>query len=179
MNLPSYSLVAALALLSHPIIAAAQTETFPGPAQAKRGFELFFAAPKGQPCGACHVMQGKGTAVAPDLTKIARLPPRAFVMSILSTRTQYAVSVKPKTGEKFPAMKVKEVGTVTEFYDLSKTPPELVKIEKDQIDSVTDNTTWKHPPESMGYTKEQLADIIAYIKWVGYRSSSAVKPGEL
>jgi len=159
--------------------APAKPGTFSGPAQAKRGYELFFDATKTQPCGVCHLMQGRGTAVGPDLAKIARLPARGFVIAILSTRTQYAVSVKPKEGEKFSAMKVKEDDQAIELYDLSKTPPELRKLAKAEIEAITDNAAWKHPPESAGYSKDQLADVIAYIKWVGYKSKSPVKPDEL
>ncbi len=159
--------------------APAKPAAFSGPAQAKRGYDLFFDETKTQSCGVCHMMQRRGAAVGPDLAKIARLPPRAFVMAILSTRTQYAVAVQPKDGEKFPAMKVKEDDQAVELYDLSKTPPELRKLAKAEITAITDNATWKHPPESASYSKDQLADVIAYIKWVGYKSTSAVKPGEL
>jgi len=159
--------------------APAKSGTFPGPAQAKRGYDLFFDATKTQSCGVCHLMQGRGTAVGPNLAKIARLPARAFVMAILSTRTQYAVAVQPKDGEKFSAMKVKEDDQAIELYDLSKTPPELRKMTKAEIEAITDNAAWKHPPGSATYSKDQLADVIAYIKWVGYKSTSAVKPDEL
>lgn len=172
-------LLQAILAASQAGIPASQAEKFAGPPQAKRGYDLFLDTSKGQPCGECHAIDGRGTAVGPDLKKIARLPARAFVMAILSTRTQYAVAVKPKTGDRFPAMRVKEDDKVAVFYDLSKTPPELRELPPSEIDSVTDNSTWKHPPESQGYTKEELADIIAYIKWAGYRSRSAVKASEL
>ena len=157
----------------------AQATTFSGPPQAQRGYKLFFESTKGQPCGACHVLAGRGTPAGPDLKAVARLPARAFVMAIKSTRTQYVQKVEPKTGDPFPAMKVKEDDKVVELYDLSKTPPELRKIEKAEISSMKDNDSWKHPPSSLEYTNEELADIIAFIKWVGYRHSAGVKASEL
>jgi mono/diheme cytochrome c family protein len=160
-------------------VAAQEKEACSGPAQPKRGCELFFKAPTGEPCGSCHLMGGRGTAVGPDLKAIARLSPAGLVTAIRSTRTQYAVNVKTKTGESFPAMKVKEDTNTAEIYDLSKTPPELRKLDRADIDSITDNMTWKHPPASQEYTSEQLADIIAYIKWIGYRSTSEIKPSDI
>jgi len=172
-----------LALLLAPaVMAAAQAgaqDTFTGPPQAKRGYDLFFQSTKGQPCGACHAMSGKGTAVGPDLKVISRLPARGFVAAILATRTQYVVSAAPVSGDAFPAMKVKADDKVVELYDLSKTPPELRKLEKAEIKSMTDNSTWKHPPAGAGYTNEELADIIAYIKYAGYKSTSVIKPEDL
>jgi hypothetical protein len=88
-------------------------------------------------------------------------------------------SVEPKTGEPFPAMKVKEDDKVVELYDLSKTLPELRKMDKAEIGSMKDNASWKHPPSSLEYTNEELADIIAFVKWVGYRHSAGVKASEL
>jgi putative heme-binding domain-containing protein len=172
-------------LLVQALLAAFQTNTaasqekFAGPAQAKRGYDLFFNASKGEPCGTCHKMDNRGVAVGPDLKAIARIPPRAFATAILSTRTQYVIAVKLKTGESFPAMRVKQDDNVVELYDLTKTPPELRKIERAEIESITDNMKWKHPAESMGYTSQQLADIIAYIKWSAYRSRTEIKPSDV
>ena len=43
----------------------------PIPPQAARGRELFLQSPKGTACGTCHEMAGIGTAVGPDLSKLA------------------------------------------------------------------------------------------------------------
>lgn len=169
----------AFAAMAQSGAAAGQAQQFSGPPQATRGYALFFETSKGQPCGTCHAMGGRGTAVGPNLKDIARLPPRGFVMAIRSTRTQYVVAVKLKTGDTFPAMKVKEDDKVLEVYDLSKSPPELRKIDRAEVDSVADNSVWKHPPASVEYTSEELADIIAYIKWAGYRSTSPVRPSDV
>jgi putative heme-binding domain-containing protein len=165
-----------LILLMAPVLLAQQDKM---PAQAERGQKLFFESTKGTNCGTCHAMAGKGTAVGPDLTRLARINPRGIVTAILATRTQYVVNVQTKAGAAFPGMKVNEEGTATVYYDLSKTPPEQVKVEKADVRSVQDNASWKHPPESTGYSKEQLADIIAYIRWVGFGDTKGVSPGDL
>jgi len=65
------------------------------------------------------------------------------------------------------------------FYDLSKKPPELKKFTKAQIKSTKDNTTWKHPPESLGLSNEQLADIIAYVRWAALKDKKTIDPTEV
>jgi len=154
-------------------------EEFSGPPQAKRGYELFFKAADGVSCSACHAMKGKGTPAGPDLTKIAYLNPKAIVMAIFSSRTMYVQEFKLQTGDTFPAMKAGEQGDVVKLYDLSKTPPQLREVKKAEIDSMRDNNTWKHPVESKGFSKEQLADVIGYIKFAGAGDRKEVKPSDI
>jgi hypothetical protein len=96
-------------------------------------------------------------------------------MAIKATMTVYVQEVKPKGGTAFAAMKA---GDDLSFYDLSKTPPELRKFAKGEFET-SGNTKWKHPPESAGYTAEQLADVIAYLRFVGANDRKAVDPEEL
>ena len=46
----------------------------------------------------------QGTAVGPDLSRLAHLNPRAIVSAIRATRTQYVQTVKLKNGKEFPGM---------------------------------------------------------------------------
>ena len=147
------------------------------PAQAARGQAAFFDESVAAHCGGCHSLAQKGTAVGPDLTRLAHLNARAIVMAIRATRTQYVQWVKLKNGKEFPGMPgAKDEGTT--YYDLSATPPVLKKLEKSDIASVGDNASWKHPPESAGYTAQQLADVIAYIKWASYGDTKSVSPAD-
>jgi mono/diheme cytochrome c family protein len=166
-------LAALLATAALGLTAVAQTKGEP-PAQAKRGMELFRNSEKGA-CITCHKMQGVGEPVGPDLAKTASvLPPRALAMAIRATMTVYVLEVKPKTGAAFPAMKVDDLS----FYDLSTKPPELKKFAKGEFETAG-NTKWKHPPESAGYTPEQLADVIAYLRFVGANDKKGVDPEEI
>jgi hypothetical protein len=61
---------------------------------------------------------------------------------------------------------------------LSATPPALKKLDKSEIASSGDNANWKHPPESAGYTAQQLADVIAYIKWASYGDTKGVSTAD-
>jgi len=145
------------------------------PAQAARGQAFFLDENNAKHCGGCHSLAKQGTAVGPDLSKLARLGPRAILMAVRATRTAYVQTVKLKNGTEFPAMPVATQDTTTvQYYDLSVTPPALRKLDRKDIASVGDNSVWKHPPESAGYTAQQLADVIAFIKWASYGDSKGV-----
>jgi len=148
------------------------------PAQAARGEAAFLDESVATHCGGCHSLAHKGTAVGPDLSRLARLNARAIVMAIRATRTQYVQWVKLKDGKEFPGMPGAKDENSVSYYDLSVTPPALKKFEKSEIASTSDNSVWKHPPESAGYTPQQLADIIAYIKWASYGDTKGVSTAD-
>lgn len=165
--------LALLFVLPGLIFAADQTKTLTE--QAKRGQELFQTSPKGA-CVTCHLMEGKGSSVGPDLMKTAAaLPPRALAMAIKATMTVYVVEAKVKAGGSFPAMK-SEDGTT--YWDLSQNPPVAKKFAKGEVSDGA-NTGWKHPPQGHGYTNEQLADIIAYLRGMAANDKKPVDPEDL
>jgi putative heme-binding domain-containing protein len=149
------------------------------PAQAARGQATFFDEANATHCGTCHALKGKGTAVGPDLARLARLSPRAIAMAIQATRTQYVQAVKLKDGTEFPGMPVAHDESTVQFYDVGAKPPALRKVERKDVGSISDNANWKHFPESEGYTARQLADVIAYIKWASYGDTKAVSPNDV
>lgn len=149
------------------------------PAQAARGKALFFSEAQKNHCATCHQMEGKGTAIGPDLTNIARISPRAISVSILASRTAYAKEVELRNKRKFPAMIASETAGEVKLFDLSKMPPEEQTHAKPAIYSIKDNATWRHPPESTGFSKEQIADVIAYIRWASFGDTKGVDPDEV
>ncbi len=165
--------ISAAAALCLPVLA----QEFSGPPQAKKGHDLFFAGPGNGAiaCGTCHSIKKEGTAVGPDLTRLARLNPRAIVMAINATRTQYVQEVKTKAAGNFPAMKVADTADGYDLYDLSQTPPARKTVAKADVSSMVDNANWKHPAAAMKLTPEQLADVIAFIKYAGYGDKAGVK----
>jgi len=138
-----------------------QAGAAPNP-QIDRGQTLFFAD---NGCGNCHALKSRGKAVGPDLKILGRVGVRALVAGIRASRTQYVETVKLKSGDSFPGMKVSADAAAEQYYDLSKTPPELRKFAPADVQSKTDNAAWKHPPAAGGYTNAQIADIVAYIRW--------------
>jgi mono/diheme cytochrome c family protein len=145
------------------------------PSQVDRGEAQFFASPEG--CGSCHALKGKGTAIGPDLKGIARVSPGGIATAIRSTVSQYVQIAKLKSGESFPTMPPTGDGKV-KIYDLSKTPPELHEVDKADV-SLAPNNVWKHPPSVRKYTNEQLADIIAYIRYAGAGNRQPVDPSDV
>jgi mono/diheme cytochrome c family protein len=144
--------------------------------QIDRGQTLFFAE---NGCATCHALKGRGTAVGPDLRMLGKVGVRALVTAIRASRTEYVETIKLKTGEPFPGMKVSADATTMQYYDLSKTPPELKKFAPGDVESKTDNSTWKHPPASAGYTNQQLADIVGYIRWAASGDRKVVSPDDV
>ena len=145
------------------------------PTQIERGEALFYDAAHG--CGTCHMLKGKGTAIGPDLKDISHLSPKGISMAIRSTVTQYVQVVKLKSGESFPAMPPTE--KTTQVYDLSKMPPEPHNAAKADVASTSPNSTWKHPPSGRKYTDQELADLIAYIRFAGANNRQTVSPEDV
>ena len=148
------------------------------PAQAVRGQAIFFEESAGVQCGNCHALKGKGTAVGPDLSRLARLSPGAIVMAIRASRTEYVQTVKLKAGGEFPGMPAAKDDTSVSFYDLSVKPPALRKFDTKEVSSAKENSTWKHPPSTAKLTPEQLADVIGYIKFASYGDTKGVSPSD-
>lgn len=161
------------------MFAPLSAQEFKGPPAAGRGYALFHDSSKAGSCGNCHQLGGKGTAVGPDLTRLARLNPRGIKTAIMATRTQYVQAVKLKGGETFPGMEKSKSDKGVEYFDLSKQPPLLRKIDKTEISGTQDNSSWKHPAESAGYTSQQLADILSYLRFASYGDTKGVTPEEV
>lgn len=161
-----------------PVLAAAWA---PGemPVEARRGRAIFFESEAGSRCANCHVMEGKGTPAGPDLARMAVLNAKALKMSVLSTLTQYVVTVKLKSGERFPAMKVSDSGAGIKVYDLTSNPPVEKVVPPAQFDRFESNTSWKHPPESAGLAARQLADLFTYLRFTVTGDRRPVKPEEV
>ena len=143
--------------------------------QAQRGQQLFTA----KKCASCHKLGDEGTAIAPDITTVSRLSPRALRTIILATRTQDVIAVHLKSADIVPALRVSQDQSTLRIYDLSKFPPVLREIASSQIASIKDNDTWKHPPASADLTDPQVADLIAFIRWASYRDREAIDPDEI
>ncbi len=149
------------------------------PAQAERGKQLFMKSAKGVPCGTCHTLGGIGTAVGPDLKKLASLAmPRGLVMAMQLTVTEYVQEVKV-TGATFSGIQQQKTGDQIEIWDLSQLPPVLKKFSSKDVLSMARNDKWKHPPASAGYTSKELADLIGWLKWASMGSRKEIKPSEV
>ena len=163
-------------LLSGYVLLAAE-----GPnAQIDRGRQWFLHSSKGLACATCHSLEGNGNSIGPDLTRLASVVgPRGLVMTIQMTMTAYVQQIELANGREFPGIQKQKEGDTLELYDLSKTPAVLLKIKSGDVKSMKANTKWTHPPSSAGYTQTELADIIAYLKFVSTNTVKEVTVDEL
>jgi len=140
--------------------APAAREAFDGPPAAARGRELFFAANR---CGSCHALGGRGTAIGPD---ISRVPKEQLAPAVQSTRARLVQTIRLKDGDTFPAIIGSEDGAFVQVFDLTAPPPVRRNLEKAEIVSKAPAASWSHLAQTSGLSPEQLADIVAYIRWV-------------
>ena len=147
------------------------------PPQIQRGEALFLEASRG--CASCHSLKGHGAQVGPDLSVIGKLGSRAIATAIRSTVTQYVQQVKLKSGESFPGMPVAQDESCLQFYDLSKTPPELRRIDRPNVAATVSQDGWKHPPAVGNYTDQEIADLVAYIRYVSSGKVVTVQPSDV
>ena len=157
---------------------AATAETKPITAQAERGRQLFLKSPK-VACGTCHSMDGVGTAVGPDLTKLASaIGPRPLANTIRMTMTAYVQEFKTSDGN-FAGFQKQKQGDEIEVWDLSQTPPVLRKLTSKQIVSMNLTQSWKHPPAAAGFTSQELADLVGFLKWASTGWQKEVKAADI
>ena len=92
--------------------------------------------------------------------------------------TAYVQDVKVSGGT-FPGIQKQKQGNEIEIWDLGQMPPVLRKLTSKQIVSMTQCRTWKHPPASAGYTSQELADIIGFLKWAAMGAHKEIKVADI
>ena len=168
----------ALALVWTSHWAAAQEKQPPTP-QTQRGRDLFLKSPSGIACGTCHTMAGVGTAVGPDLSTMSKMAtPHGLVAVIQMAMTNNVQEVKTAAGT-FPGIQKQKQGDDFQIWDLSQTPPVLRTLTSKDILSMSRDSHWKHPPSSVEYTSQQLADIVGFLKWAATGSQKEIKVSDI
>jgi len=158
--------------LSLPAVQA-QDKAAPTP-QIERGRQLFTNATKGIACKTCHSLGGVGTAIGPDLTNMASNGSvHSIVMTMHMTMTAYVVRVKTNVSS-FPGMLKQKYGDKVEYYDLSQIPPVVRTLYTNQIISTERDEKWRHPPAIANYTAQELADVIAFLKFAATGSQQEI-----
>lgn len=148
-------------------------------AQAQRGSEIFQHSTKGTACATCHEMAEVGTPVGPDLCNMASAATvHSLVATIRMTMTNTVLAVKTASGT-FPAVLKQKQGDESEYWDLSQMPPVLRKLTSKEILSIDRDTKWPHPPSTIEYTQQELADLIAFLQWAATGSQKEVKVSEI
>jgi len=166
-------------LCAVPWFAGAMFAADPPSAQIERGRELFLNSPKGLPCATCHSLEGRGNSIGPDLTRLASVVgPRGLVMTIRMSMTAYVQEISTK-GRTFPGIQKEKDGDTLRIYDLSKVPAVLLELKSGDVTSMKANTRWTHPPTSAGYSEQELADLISYLKYASTGMAAEVSVKDL
>jgi putative heme-binding domain-containing protein len=160
-------------------VSAIAQDKQPPTAQIQRGHDLFVKSSKGTPCVTCHRLAGEGTAVGPDLTTMASMGTvHSIVMTMHMTMTNYVQAFKTANGV-FPGMLKEKQGDESQIWDLSATPPVLRTLASKQILSAERDDKWKHPPASVDYTSQELADLVGFLRWAATGSVKEIKASEV
>lgn len=140
-----------------PGVGPASLPAFSGPPQAARGRALF-SDPTRENCGICHAVGGRGIAIGPDLTAIS-------AGSLIGIQPAHVLAATLLTGEKFAALLVSQNESEVRIYDLSTIPPVLRTLAQPQVVSLTPTTAWRHEDVTKDYSRAELEDVVAYLRW--------------
>jgi len=149
------------------------------PDQPARGAKIFFKSTKGIACTTCHELEGKGTPAGPDLRNVASVGPRGIVLAIVAPGTAFVQEVELVGGRRITFMPRRETPEEMAGYDLTGRKPAALTLKKANVRNVRSNVGWKHPPESTGYTDQELADLVAYIKFAARGTVEKVTPDDV
>lgn len=154
-------------------IPAAELNQLPSD-QLNRGQTLFENSPKGTACARCHTAGKAGNPVGPDLKALAaRMSPHDIAALMLARVKKHVQRVDLQDKSSLPAVLIHMGSDATELWDLSKTPPLRRSVSSTEIASIRPFPDWEHPPREAAYSLDELASIIAYLK---YTATGAVKP---
>ncbi len=148
-------------------------------AQIERGRLLFTTVNRGVACKTCHELQGVGRAVGPDLTNMASYGSvHGIVMTMHMSMTEHVYQIRTVAG-RFPGILKQKFGDRYEYYDLSQNPPVLRTLFAKEIVSTERDEKWRHPPAAANYTPQELADLIAYLKFAATGSQQEIHAAEI
>lgn len=137
---------------------------------AASGQILFFDAANEKSCRACHVFQGRGGKLGPDLTNIGSKTARELYLSITEPHTAIAsgyelITLTTRDGERLIGIKREEVDDAIKIFDTKSIPPVLRTVLKSSIAKVEPMSGSAMPTDyAKRYTQKQLLDLIAFLK---------------
>jgi putative heme-binding domain-containing protein len=132
----------------------------------KVGDALFHNLQGKAACGRCHMVNGRGKAVGPDLTKIGQKPPQYLVESILNPSGQIvpgyeSIQIITKKGRHITGIKKNEDDSTVQVID---SQGKLYTILKDEIQQNEKSTTSLMPDNfQKTLTVQDFHDLLAYL----------------
>ena len=135
------------------------------------GKALFFDSSRPKNCSACHVFNGEGTAIGPDLSAAAaNKSARDLFLSIILPRdvkeSQYAtITVALRNGDKITGIKKEEDAESLKVFDTTELPAVLRTVQKENISKIEYVKESVMPADyASSYTIKQLLDIVTFLK---------------
>ena len=145
-----------------------------------RGERLFFESTRDRGCAGCHTIDGKGSAVGPDLSGPARKSAREIFRAIVfpappGDSRQQLLRLTMNDGEKILALKQEETASSIRVYDVGTAPPVLRRLAKDRIQTAEPLKQSAMPSRyAETYTLRELLDLVAFLKSSGAPSPQKV-----
>lgn len=136
------------------------------PDEHKRGRDLFFDLTRESRCSVCHRLNGNGTAVGPDITKVVAINVADGPQVLRYGRPRTVRTVVLKQGERFAGVVAERTASNTRVYDLSATPPVMRSLLNTEVTSIQRQSTWRHGSVVRSYSLEDMQAIWNYVRFV-------------
>jgi putative heme-binding domain-containing protein len=136
----------------------------------QEGKALFFDSARPKSCHYCHSMEGQGTSIGPDLSKIGARPARQLFSSIIlphqTKDPRYAtVILRLRNGESVTGVKKEEDEEAIRVFDTTELPAVLRTVQRvDVIKSEAANESIMPKDYASTYTVKQLLDLVTFLK---------------
>ena len=123
------------------------------------GRGLFFDAARVGACGSCHLFDGWGVPVAPELEP----PFPASVSELRGVAASKMQTAHPASENPFPALPVETSEEAVRVYDFSAKLPVLRSFAANQV-KLSDGAGWKHSDALSIYSAQELAHILDFLR---------------
>ncbi len=150
-----------------PDIAAWQKIVEAAPGDPEAGRRIFFH-PTGPGCSKCHMLEGRGRTIGPDLTMIGHSQTREHVLeSILDPSKDIAPlftmwSITLKSGQRVDGMLLHREGAANEIY-VDSAGTEIRVLEKEVVDRKVRKESLMPMGLVQGMTDQELRDVVALL----------------
>lgn len=150
--------------------AAGPSSSSPLAGSSQAGKALFFDSSQPRSCHACHLFEGEGTPIGPDLSAAARRSAKDLLLSIILSREikdpKYAtITVSLRNGEKIAGVKKEEDAESLRIYDTTELPAVLRTVQKTDVAKVEYANESVMPKDYASlYTMKQLLDLLTFLK---------------
>lgn len=168
---------------SSPTVAASSpsSEVLPSTVRESEGLKsvgdtqagkvLFFDSSRSKSCHACHLFQGEGTAIGPDLSAVAaNKSARDLFLSIILPHdvkeSPYAtIHVFLRNGDRINGVKKEEDAESLKVFDTTELPAVLRTVQKENISKIEYSRDSVMPTDyASSYTVKQLLDLVTFLK---------------